>query len=176
MNNQHTFLARAIDENGYPNMDFEIFYQQGLNCYAWRVPEHLIKQAFQHLCSRVKKKGLTVKMWQIRAFVYGCKGFCGGRQRERYAAADYQWPTAPDASWDLIVCHYPNGVCEIDFVHPVSRAFWSDENDFLRLPADDGRRLNCDWFEDMGFELMPMMPINGMVTIQSNTTPYLRLV
>jgi hypothetical protein len=173
---KQVLLTHSEDGNGYPNMAFELFYQQGLNCYAWRLPRHLVRQAFKHLCFGLKEKGLPIRMWQIRAFVYGCHGLSGGRQKDRYAAADYQWPTPPDASWDLIICHYPNGVCEIDFAHPVSRAFWSDQNEFLSLPADDGRRLNCDWFETMGFELMPMMPLHDIVTIQVDAAPHLRLV
>ena len=31
----HSFHRYAIDEIGMPNMDYEIFYQQGISCYCW---------------------------------------------------------------------------------------------------------------------------------------------
>lgn len=98
------YLDRATDEAGYPVMGFEAFYQQGISCFVWGLPKPLVRQAFQRVCADQKAQGRVVAMWQVRAFVYGLSGRFEGGQRERKAPAGYQWPTPPDASWELIVC------------------------------------------------------------------------
>ncbi|HHP5492963.1 TPA: hypothetical protein ACSCYS_003360 [Aeromonas veronii] len=49
-------------------------------------------------------------------------------------AEGYQWAEVP-AGWDLVFIAHPDGSVEMDFAHPVSRSFWSDENDYLQLPS-----------------------------------------
>lgn len=153
------FFARyAEDEQGYPRWDFESFYQQGLSCHAWGLPKALAHQALRHLAAAWREKGHPVAMWQVRAFIYGCAGLCSGEPRQRKAAPSYTWPAPPDPSWELVVCVYPDGVCDLDLVHQVSRRFWSEDNGFFDLPSEDLRVLNQHWFEAMGFEVMRMVP------------------
>lgn len=153
---KHSFLGRAQDDEGYPSMEFEFFYQQGLSCFTWNLPKKLRRQAFKHLCNSLLKKGAKIAMWQVRAFIYGCHGLCGDGQRERRVSADFQWPLPPDNAWKMIICVYPDGKCDLDFVHPVSREFWSERNGFLSLPCYDPNRMGAMWFEEMGFEVMVM--------------------
>jgi hypothetical protein len=75
----------------------------------------------------------------------------------------------------MIVCVYPNGDCELDFVHPVSRMFWSDGNGFLALPTDDFARMGQWWFEEMGFEIMVMQPMM-QAHVTDSVPPHLKLV
>lgn len=172
---QPAFLDRAEDQAGYPDMDFEEFYQQGISCFTWGLPKSYARQAFLHLCKRWEGRGKQVEMWHVRAFVYGCKGLCESGKRERRAALGYVWPTPPDRSWETIVCLYPNGACELDFVHPVSRMFWSEDNGFLILPTDDYTVLGGWWFEEMGFEIMVMQPLM-QAQVADSKTPHLKLV
>lgn len=169
-----SFLDRGVDEEGYPSMEFEEFYQQGVQCFVWRLPETLKRQAFHHLCNQRKAKGKPVEMWQIRAFVFGSKG----RSREgvlaRRVGEDYEWPEPPDGAWRLVVCCYPDGFCDLDFVHPVSRAFWSEDNGFLSLPTSDILQMARWWFERMGFDVLIMQPT--MTVRLSNQLPHLKLI
>lgn len=169
------YLERATDEAGYPAMDFEAFYQQGISCFVWRLPKPLVRQAFKRVCADLQAKGNAVAMWQVRAFVYGLSGRYQGGTRKRMAPEGYQWPSPPDRSWETIVCVYPNGDCELDFVHPVSRMFWSDGNGFLALPTDDFARMGRWWFEEMGFEIMVMQPMM-QTHVTDSVPPHLKLV
>jgi hypothetical protein len=114
-------------------------------------------------------------MWQVRAFVHGLSGRCEGGQRERNAPVGYEWPTPPDASWQLIVCFYPGGSFDLDLLHPVSCRFWSEHNGFFEVPTEDRSLLNRDWFESMGFDVMTMQPAM-QVDIDDSKTPHLRMV
>ena len=62
------------------------------------------------------------------------------------------------AAWLAVVCLYPDGVCELDFAHPVSRRFWSEDNGFPDLPPVTGPTLNALWFEELGFTILRMNP------------------
>lgn len=169
------FLDRATDEAGYPAMGFEVFYQQGISCFVWGLPKPLVRQAFKRVCADQQAKGNAVAMWQVRAFVYGLSGRCEGGQRERKAPAGYEWPTPPDASWELIVCIYPGGSFDLDLLHPVSCRFWSEDNGFFAVPTEDRSLINRDWFESMGFDVMTMQPAM-QVQIADSKTPHLKLV
>ncbi|GAB0079373.1 hypothetical protein TOC8171_47790 [Pseudomonas syringae] len=169
------FLDRAEDPDGYPVWGFEVFYQQGISCFVWGLTKPLIRQAFKRVCADWRAKGQTVAMWQVRAFVYGLTGRCGDGVRSRMVSSEFQWPTPPDASWRLLVCVYPDGKCDLDLVHPVSRRFWSEDNGFFSLPSEDPCTINRDWFEQLGFEVMIMQP--GMhVQIADRKAPRLKLV
>ena len=151
-----TLWAESVTTDGYPRWDFEMFYQQGLRCFEWNVPRPLIKQAFRAVCERWAAKGHFVAMWQIRAFVHGCTGDFGKRQRR--VAETYSWPNPPDASWLLVVCVYPDGICDLDLVHQVSRRFYSEDNGFISPPTEMLSVINSNWYEEMGFEIMRMQP------------------
>jgi len=146
------YLDRATDEAGYPAMDFEAFYQQGISCFVWALSKPLVRQAFKRICADQQAKGNAVAFWQVRAFVYGLSGRYQGGTRKRM-----------------------NGACELDFVHPVSRIFWSEDNDFLVLPTDDFSLMGRWWFEEMGFEIMVMQPMM-QVCVEDSVPPYLKLV
>lgn len=170
-----TFLDRAEDANGYPNMAFEAFYQQGLSCFVWGLPRPLVRRAFERVCADQQARGKAIAMWQVRAFVYGMSGRYDGASCVRRVPDGYRWPSPPDASWELIVCVYPDGCCDLDLLHPISRQFWSEDNGLFHLPTTDRSLMNRDWFERMGFELMEMQPAM-QVRIAQPTTPYLHLV
>jgi hypothetical protein len=168
------FLSKSIDEYGYPSWDFEKFYQRGVDCYCWGLPKHLRKQAFKKVVGEWQSKKLKVHTWQIRAFVEGTQGKINGVAREVYVAPDYRWPIPVDAAWELVVCVYRGGYCELDMLHPVSGVFWSEENGFIEPPKSFGRTLNQDWYQSMGFDMLFMN--QDMQVSLSNPTPHLRLV
>lgn len=156
---KHSFLAHASDENGMPNLDFEFFYQQGLSCHRWGLPRLYVRQALKSVCkSWLARFKRPIAFWQLRAFAYGLKGLHSGGFRPRRVNDSYKWPLPPDASWDVVLCLYPDGKCDLDFVHPVSRAFWSEKNGFLDLPTYDTLVMGGWWFEAMGFEILRMQP------------------
>jgi hypothetical protein len=168
-------LSRVEDPNGYPDWAFECFYQQGLSCFEWGLTKPLVRQAFNRSCDNWKANtGEGVAMWQIRAFIYGLSGHFAHGVRKRIVSEDYQWPTPPDQSWELLVCVYPNGKCELDFVHSVGRRFWSQDNGFLDVPSSDPYKMNWPWFDQMGFELLFMNPWK-QVQIVEHAPTYLRL-
>lgn len=154
---RHSFHRHAVDEAGMPNMDYELFYQQGIRCYCWGLPKPYVRLALRAVCRSYTQRFGPVALWQLRAFAYGLRGLNDGGQRERFVKADYAW-ALPPAGWDVVVCVYPDGMCDIDFVHPVSRRFWSEDNGFLELPSYDRSMLDGWWFEEMGFEVMRMQP------------------
>lgn len=171
---QRAFLWHTEDADGYPNLAFEHFYQQGMSCYQWRLPARLKRQAFRKACAAWQASGQVVAMWQIRAFVYGAAGQdCHGR-RERRASVGFQWPAPPDPSWELVVCVYPDGFCDLDLVHSVSRAFWSEHHGFFPSPSEDAALLNAAWYDRMGFQTLRMQPLLRVTATPRR--PHLRLV
>lgn len=153
----HSMLRRA-EADGYPAIDFESWYQQGMACYQAALPQHLRKQAMRALASRWIAAGNQVETWHLRAFVYGTLGLDAHGRRHRLVPDGYEWPTPPDAAWKLMVCCYPDGEIDLDFGHPVSRRFWSEDNGFLTLPEERTTRFDRLWYERMGFEVMVMTP------------------
>lgn len=152
------FLSRTEDQSGFPSMEFEDWYQQGMSCYLSNLPTWLRKQAFSYLVKKWQSKGLDVEMWHIRAFVHGATGFDNEGHRIKHVSESFTWPTKPDAGWQFIILCYPDGLCDFDYAHPVSRKFWSEDNDFLSMPHDPRKIFDRDWFEKMGFEVMMMHP------------------
>lgn len=159
----HHSLLRRAEADGYPSLDFETWYQQGMRCYQAQLPKRLRKQAMQALAARWTAAGNDIAPWHLRAFAYGSKGLDAQGQRGRVVPDNYVWPTPPDASWHLVVCCYPDGELDLDFVHPVSRRFWSEDNGFLIPPEERTDRINLSWYEEMGFEVMVMMPVAQVV-------------
>lgn len=164
-------LQHAECPDGFPNLAFEAFYQKGLECYRWRLPNIYAKQAFKVICQRYEGLQKPISFWHLRAFVAGKKGF---NFHGTHIPAEYKWPIPPDPSWRTIVCVYPDGQCDLDFVHPVSRKFWSEDNDFLDLPSYDVNEMGAWWFSDMGFEILHMQE-SLEVTVSEKASPHLRL-
>lgn len=158
---QHSLLHRA-EWDDYPCLDFETWYQQGMRCHVAALPKCLRKQAMRAVAKRWTEAGGRVEMWHIRAFVYGSLGLDGQGRRPIKVSDTYRWPEPPDAAWALVVCSYRDGSVEMDFVHPVSRRFWSEHNGFLDQPEDKVRYFSRSWYEEMGFEVMRMMPFAMM--------------
>ena len=159
MTSHDALLAMAEDDAGYPNMAFEHFYQYGMECFYWRLPKPLVRVAFKRACQTWKAES-DIAMWQIRAFIYGLNGHqaTGEPVAQPFAPETYRWPLPPDPSWTLVACVYSDGIVELDIVHETSRRFWSEDNGFLDLPPDDGRRLSRRWFERVGIDVILMKP------------------
>lgn len=155
--NYHSALRHA-EKDGYPSLEFETWYQQGMRCYQANLPKPLRKQAFRAVATRWVETGAEIAIWHLRAFVYGSLGLDGQGQRNRLVSDGFEWPAQPDPSWILIACCYPDGEMDLDFAHPVSRRFWSEDNGFLALPEENTRFFDRSWYEQMGFEVMMMMP------------------
>lgn len=172
---EHSFHTHAEDDTGMPNLAYEFFYQQGMACFRWGLPRAYVLQALRAVSARYLKRFGPISLWQVRAFAYGLRGFDGAGQRQRAISAEYRWPQPPDAAWKVVVCHYPDGLCDLDFVHPVSRRFWSEDNGFLQLPSYDTLTLGAWWFEEMGFEVMHMQPAM-QVNITDRPLPHLNLI
>ena len=130
------YLARAETADGYPSLDFDGWYQQGMACFYVQLPKSLRKHALHALVKRWITEGKAVSTWMIRAFAYGAKGRDAGGQRTPWVSSDYRWPTPPDAAWKLVVCCYPNGECDLDLLHPVSCKFWTEDNGFFAPTVD----------------------------------------
>jgi len=160
--NQHSLLCRS-EADGYPAPDFEAWYQQGMGCYQASLPKCLRKQAMQVQAGRWAAAGKKVALWHLRAFAYGTLGLDRQGLRPRYVAPAYEWPVPPDAAWSLVACCYPYGEIDLDFVHPVSGRFWSEDNGFLTPPEDHPHRFNRLWYDRMGFGIMVMMPMVKLV-------------
>lgn len=152
------FTGRAEDGFGYPNWAFEAFYQQGKSCYVWGLTRIYVRQALRAAAQAYTDRFGPIAYWQLRAFAYGLHGGYEGQSLPQRIPADYRWPAPPDAAWLAVVCLYPDGVCELDFAHPVSRRFWSEDNGFPDLPPVTGPTLNALWFEELGFTILRMNP------------------
>ena len=153
------YLTRAETDDGYPLMEFEDWYQHGMDCFYARLPKPLRRQAMHALSRRWAAKGKQVAFWMLRAFAYGTTGHDSTGQRTPQVSKDFRWPTPPDAAWELVVCCYPDGECELDMVHPVSRRFWSEDHGFFDSPGEKGDRyFTRKWFEQMGFDVIIFHP------------------
>ncbi|EPG8943768.1 hypothetical protein L4Z64_001172 [Pseudomonas aeruginosa] len=169
----HTVHLRSADAEGYPNPDYELFYAQGLRCYRWGLPRRYVRQALHAVANTWSSGKRSVEIWQLRAFAYGLQGYNDSRYRS--CPEGYQWPEPPDASWETVICVYPNGDCDIDFAHPVSRRFWSERNGLMELPSYDKSILGSWWFEEMGFEIFHMQP-TLKVQVSATASRHLSLV
>lgn len=169
------FLARAEIADGYPLMEFEDWYQQGLSCFYAQLPQSLRRQAMHALLKRWMEKGKKVSFWMLRTFAYGAAGRGFSGQHTPRVSKDYRWPDPPDAAWELVVCCYPDGMCDLDIVHPVSRRFWTEDNDFFDPPGGNGDRyFTRNWYEQMGFDVIVMHP--ETVVMEGSFTRHLSVV
>lgn len=169
------YLARAVTTDGYPVLDFEDWYQHGMSCFYAQLPKALRSQALHALSNRFTANGKQVSLWMVRAFAYGAAGRADSGLRTPLVSSDYRWPTPPDAAWELVVCCYPDGVCDLDLLHPVSRRFWTEDNDFIDPPGEKGNRyFTRAWYERMGFDVIVMHP--DTVVMVGESTRYLSVV
>lgn len=166
-------LEGHLEPDGYPSLAFETWYQQGMRCYQARLPRHLRKQAFRAVADLWTKVGGTIRRWHLQAFAYGAQGRDAQGRRCRRVPEGYCWPEAPGASWGLVVCSYPDGETDLDFVHPVSGRFWSEDNGFLPAPEPRTDYFNRLWYEQMGFDLLNCSP--NMRLGMSARAPHLSL-
>ena len=73
---------------------------------------------------------------------------------KEFVSPDYQWPVMP-VGWQLEFIAYPDGEVDMDFCHSVSRAFWSESNDFLELPEMiDGSVISVNVLKEAGVPFM----------------------
>lgn len=167
-------IAGRSEPERYPRWEFEAFYQQGIACYLWELPRPLVKNAFRAVCERWIASGKSVEPWQIRAFIHGCTGDFS--KRRRLSPDGYAWPDPPDPSWQLVVCAYPDGTCDLDLVHGVSRRFYSEDNGFFDPPTTNLGYINRSWYEEMGFQVFRMQPYLEVTTQRRSRKEHLRLV
>ncbi len=55
-------------------------------------------------------------------------------QLKDFIHPDYHWPDIPKG-WQLEFIVYPDGEVNMDFLHPITCCFWSDDHDFLDVPT-----------------------------------------
>src|SRR3546814_12569785 len=68
------YLHRA-EANGYPNLNFEFWYQIGLSCHEARLPRHHQLQTLRHgIKGWREQKNCEPEFWMLRAFAYGAAG------------------------------------------------------------------------------------------------------
>lgn len=162
------YLQRCESADGYPNLAFEHWYQFGMQCHMARLTPTLRRQALVACVKLWKDKGkraraggvsptvtTAVEFWMLRAFAYGASGRDSEGKRRPYVSSDFAWPQPPDAAWQLVVCCYPDGECDLDMVHPVSRRFWTDDHPYFDPPGPS-TRFDRRWYESMGFDTMIM--------------------
>jgi hypothetical protein len=166
--------AIAGDDPIYPNMAFEEWYRQGLECFLWNLPRALVRQAFHALVKdRRRYWGSRIAPWQIRAFVYGLRG--GYDERNVCRAPGYVWPMPDDPAWQFVVFVYRDGFATVDWLHPVSRRFWSEDNGPLELPPHQPGELDGDWLRSMGFDVLWEWAPSATVRVDpASATPALR--
>ena len=156
-------------------MDFEDFFQQGLECHRWNLPRVVVREAFRTTVRACTSRGRRVATWQIRAFIYGLRG--GREPSQVRRAVRYQWPTPTDPSWQLIAFVYRDGTVELDWLHPVSRRFWTDDNDQFELPPHRPGELSGHWFRTMGFDVLDEWSPTASATVgPPPREPHLRIV
>lgn len=105
----------------------------------------------------------------------GCPAAVTGEFESALRRRTTNGQSPPDPSWELVVCTYPDGTCELDLVHPVSGRFWSEDNGFFELPTEKRTLMNPMWFKSMGFDVMHMQPAL-QVRIGDPKRPHLKLV
>lgn len=86
----------------------------------------------------------------------------------------YQWPAQP-AGWQLEFIVYPDGEVVMDFLHPVSCAFWSEENEQLATPFKPDQSV-ITW-KDLKAAGIPFMTTFGHAAVTTDLAePHLQLV
>lgn len=151
MGREKQWLKQYVEtDDGYPNMDFEDWYQKGLFCHYFKFPSYLYRVVFSGVVSEWKTRSKPIRMWHIRAFVLGLSG----DGRKCGVEDDYHWPIPPKG-WDLMFTLFEGGCIEIDFAHPVSRIFWSEDNGELEQPRfKEGCTLDQHHLEELGIRYL----------------------
>ena len=68
--------------------------------------------------------------------------------------SDFLWPEVPQG-WQLEFIAYPNGEVEMDFLHPISGVFWSEENGHFEPPVmNNGSLITAKALKDAGVPFM----------------------
>lgn len=158
-----SWIDRFAEVDEYPSWDFERFYQLGKTSKRWGLPHALRLRALRTQMAEFESTtGEVTHLWQRRAFAQGFNH----ETRDSRIPHDYEWPSPP-SGWQLVICAYPQGVCELDFVHPVSRRFWSEGNPFLKLPFECASFFRRSVFLDLGFDIIDFgMPTAKVVPSQ----------
>lgn len=87
---------------------------------------------------------------------------------------NYQWPEQP-AGWQLEFIVYPDGEVIMDFLHPVSGVFWSEENEQLEVPLKQDKSA-LTW-KDLKAAGIPFMTTFGYAEVSiAAPDPHLKLV
>lgn len=87
---------------------------------------------------------------------------------------NHQWPIQP-AGWQLEFIVYPDGEVVMDFLHPVSCVFWSEDNEPLETPLKaDSTALT---WQDLKAAGIPFMTTFGHAAVSTEVAePHLKLV
>ena len=86
------------------------------------------------------------------------------RRLAEFVSPDYKWPAMPPG-WQVEFVIYPDGEINMDFLHPVSCAFWSEDNEFLDLPIKhDGTPITVEILKKAA---IPFMTTFGHVEVSN---------
>jgi hypothetical protein len=87
---------------------------------------------------------------------------------------DHKWPVQP-AGWQLEFIVYPDGEVVMDFLHPVSCMFWSEDNEPLETPLRQDKTV-LTW-KDLKAAGIPFMTTFGHAAVTTEAPePHLKLV
>lgn len=72
----------------------------------------------------------------------------------KFVSLTYKWPELPSGcTLEFIV--YPDGKIYMDFYHPASCKFWSEDNYFLALPIKhDGTEITFENLNEVGIPFL----------------------
>lgn len=78
----------------------------------------------------------------------------------------YEWPEPPPKGWQVEFIVFPNGDVDMDFLHPVSDVFWSEENGHLEPPImSNGKQITAEHLKNAG---IPYMTTFGCAAISES--------
>lgn len=86
----------------------------------------------------------------------------------------YEWPEPPKG-WQIKFIAFPDGNVDIDFLHPVSDVFWSEENGLLEPPfMNNGKYITANHLKSAG---IPYMTTFGCAAVsESPKQPHLKRI
>lgn len=80
----------------------------------------------------------------------------------------YEWPEIPQG-WQIEFIVYPDGEVNMDFLHPVSCVFWSEDNGHLELPVmNNGEFITATVLKNAG---IPFMTTFGHAVVSDEPKP-----
>lgn len=120
-------MDSAIDQNLPVDMIDEDFYQQGMQCFRARLPRRLVRQALKAIATKTEGRGIPTTTRRLRCFAQGLAGLDAQGRRSHLVEEGFLWPEPPDASWKFVVLAFHDRGMEFDFVHPISRRFYSED-------------------------------------------------